>query len=84
MLTCKEATFLISTRNFKQLKWAQRLQLQLHLMACSACRVFEKQSKNIDKSILEFNQNTQLQSKEKLSPKKKSKIKSTVNQHIKK
>jgi len=84
MLTCKQATFFISIRNFQKLKLVKRLQLQLHLMACTGCRAFNQQNRIIDKTLLEFHQNTQLQSEEELSPEKKSYLKSTVNQHTKK
>ena len=82
MLTCKEATFFSSVKNFKKLKWIEYIQLQLHLMVCPGCKAFDKQSQIIDKSLFEFHQNTRLQSEEELSPEKKSEIKSTVKQHI--
>lgn len=83
MLTCKQATFFSSIRNIRKLKLVRHIQLKLHLMACPACREFDKQSLFIDQSLLEFHKNNHLQSEENLSKEKKSQIKIAVNQRIK-
>lgn len=83
MLTCKQATFLISIRSFQRLNLVHRIQLKLHFMACKTCHDFNHQSQIIDKSLVDLYQNDNFQSTEKLSKEKVSQIKETVNQHIK-
>jgi hypothetical protein len=41
--TCKEVTALLVAREDRQLPLAERLALRLHLAACHACPVFERQ-----------------------------------------
>ncbi len=41
--TCKEATALMVAREDRQLPWADRVGLRLHLMLCKACPTFERQ-----------------------------------------
>ncbi len=41
--TCKEATTLMVAREDRQLPWADRVGLRLHLMVCQACPRFERQ-----------------------------------------
>jgi hypothetical protein len=41
--TCKEVTTLLLAREDRELPVVERLALRLHLMACNACPVFERQ-----------------------------------------
>jgi len=41
--TCKEAAALMVARQDRQLPMVERLALRLHLAACSACPLFERQ-----------------------------------------
>jgi hypothetical protein len=41
--TCKEVATLLVAREDRELPVVERLALRLHLMACSACPVFERQ-----------------------------------------
>ena len=41
--TCKEATALMVASEDRQLPWADRVGLRLHLMVCKACPTFERQ-----------------------------------------
>lgn len=43
MLTCKEATHLLSEAQDGKLPFAQRLQLELHLLFCKGCTNFKEQ-----------------------------------------
>jgi len=43
MLTCKQASQLISQSLDHPLSWSQRMQLKLHLLMCSACNRFKQQ-----------------------------------------
>lgn len=43
MLTCKEATHLISEALDRPLSWHERLRLRTHLAICSGCQAFQRQ-----------------------------------------
>lgn len=43
MLTCKQASQLVSISLDRPLSWSERLQLKLHLLLCNACRRFNQQ-----------------------------------------
>ncbi|MBU0498453.1 MAG: zf-HC2 domain-containing protein [Gammaproteobacteria bacterium] len=43
MLTCKQATQLLSQRQDRQLGFAERLGLRMHLTLCAGCRNFDRQ-----------------------------------------
>jgi hypothetical protein len=41
--TCKEATALMVAREDRALPWVERMALRMHLAACRACPMFERQ-----------------------------------------
>jgi len=82
MLSCKQATFISSIKNYKKLKWMQKIQLSMHLLMCPNCKEFDRQSQIIDDTMAEIQKEGHLQSNENLSSDKKSQINSTVNQHL--
>jgi len=43
MLSCRQATRLLSDAQDRRLSTAERLQLRLHVLMCSACRRFGQQ-----------------------------------------
>lgn len=43
MLTCKEASELISQSYERRLSWSERLGLRLHVAICAACAQFARQ-----------------------------------------
>jgi len=43
MLTCKQASQLVSRSLDRPLSWSERLQLKLHLWICNACSRFNQQ-----------------------------------------
>jgi hypothetical protein len=43
MLSCKDATRLLSQAEDRRLSYAERVKLRLHLMACVACSRFSRQ-----------------------------------------
>lgn len=43
MLTCKQATKVMSQAQDRPLSLKERIKLRLHLMMCSGCTQFEKQ-----------------------------------------
>jgi len=51
MITCKEATYLISKDQQDKLGFSERFKLKLHLMMCKYCRRFLVQVNFITKAI---------------------------------
>lgn len=47
MISCKEATFLITKKEERALSLKQQIQLAVHASMCSFCKKFETQSKII-------------------------------------
>ncbi|MCB0697259.1 MAG: hypothetical protein KDC07_07835 [Chitinophagaceae bacterium] len=47
MISCKEATYLVSKKEQGKITIAERIRLSLHLMICKFCKRFEKQNKII-------------------------------------
>jgi len=43
MLTCKQASQLVSLSLDRPLSWSERVQLRFHLFICNACRHFKQQ-----------------------------------------
>ena len=83
VLTCKQATFFSSVKNFKKLRFIQRFQLKLHFMLCKSCHEFDHQSQIIDQTLDDFHQNKNLQSEKTLSKEKTLQLKELVNQRNK-
>jgi len=46
---CREATYLIEKRQHKNLTWKERIHLIIHLAGCSVCRLFLRQSHQINR-----------------------------------
>jgi hypothetical protein len=51
MISCKEATMLSLQKTEVSLSFSDRIRLFVHLRICKYCRLFDKQSKMIDKLI---------------------------------
>jgi hypothetical protein len=49
--TCKEVATLLVAREDRELPVVERVALRLHLMACSACPVFERQLLTLRKAL---------------------------------
>ena len=47
MLTCRQATQLISEKQDRPLQFIEQSNLQLHLFACHSCRRYDKQIKTL-------------------------------------
>ncbi|HEY4800800.1 MAG TPA: zf-HC2 domain-containing protein [Bacteroidia bacterium] len=54
MVSCREATFLISKREERKLSFGERIHLAMHLSMCEFCKAFEKQSAFIGKQAKNF------------------------------
>ena len=44
MLSCKEATYLVSKKEESKLTWLENVKLRSHLSICSLCKKFEQQT----------------------------------------
>ena len=51
MLTCKEATRLVSQGLDRRLGFAERIALRVHLAICDGCTAFSKQAAFLRKAI---------------------------------
>ena len=81
MLDCKKATFLIAKSQETELKWFEKLQLRMHLMACQYCQLFEQQSRFLNDNFSPIqNDNT---SGNCLSEEKKKEIIQVINKGFK-
>lgn len=54
MLSCFKATQLISLSNERPLAFKEKAALRIHLLMCSACRNFKKNSAMLGKTMTEF------------------------------
>lgn len=70
MISCDEATFLISKKQDAHLNWSEKLQLKMHLMFCKFCKRYDRQIGLIDRTI----KTVQMKTKKRLSLKEKEKI----------
>jgi len=57
MLTCKQASQLISQSLDHPLSWVQRLQLRLHLLICTPCTRFRQQLKLLRRALQNIRSN---------------------------
>jgi len=48
---CRHATYLIEKRQETSLTLKERVQLFIHLMGCSVCRLFQQQSRTISRAL---------------------------------
>lgn len=51
MYSCKKATELIEIKQEKKISLTQGLRLRLHLMMCSYCKAYQKQSDLLSKAL---------------------------------
>ena len=54
MLTCRDASHLISEREERPLSLRERWGLRLHLLICAYCRAFERQVATMRRAIREW------------------------------
>lgn len=78
MADCKKATFLIEKQQFKPLTLGEQVKLKIHLAACSWCRTYERQSKNIQLLMGSVFRHSATKTKE-LDPEFKNKLKILIN-----
>lgn len=76
VLSCEEATFLMTKKQFKKLSLIKSLQLRIHLMTCKLCRRFEIQNESIQQFWREFEHKHQH-----LSDEKKEELQNIIEEH---
>lgn len=54
MLSCREATRLLSQREDRRLSYGERIKLQLHLGVCTACSRFSRQLAFLRQAVSRF------------------------------
>jgi hypothetical protein len=79
MLTCKEASELISQSYERRLSWGERLGLRLHLAICAACAQFARQMRFLRAAARALGTTgTALGTTEQLSPEARQRIAATL------
>ena len=48
---CHQATFLIEKKQIGQLTFREKVELRIHLVGCSVCKIFQQQSILINKLV---------------------------------
>lgn len=51
MLSCEQATFLITKEMSGTITFSEKIKMQFHLMACRYCTLFKKQSRFINDNV---------------------------------
>jgi len=54
MLSCDEASFLMSKKFEEKITFKQRFRLKMHLISCYLCRRYEKQLGQLNEVVIEF------------------------------
>ena len=78
MLSCEEASLLMTQKQFKKLSIKKWLQLKMHLLSCKLCRRFDVQN-----DIIHNEWNSFTLENAHLSNKKKKVIKSEIKSQLK-
>lgn len=79
MLTCQQASELVSQSLDQPLSLKNRFKLKFHLMICSACHRFNRQMGQLRSAILGFVKITEEDESIKLSPEAKAKISQKIS-----
>ena len=79
MLTCEDATYLMSIKSFRKLNLSEALKFRLHLLACIYCRRFNRQNNIIDQGIKDL-LHPEHEHLHRLSKEKKEKLQKTIDQ----
>ncbi len=80
MISCHDATFLISKKQEGKLSVSEQMKLSLHLMYCKNCNRLAKQTKQITESIKKMNRKMKDNSVPiKLTEEQKNRIRKAIN-----
>lgn len=78
MITCKQATQLISDKLERDLSLWQRLSLTPHLLLCHYCRKYAKQIRFLHDNSHQLDQHIESNHQHTLSPEAKQKLKTAL------
>lgn len=79
MLTCKQASQLVSQSLDQPLPWSKRLQLKFHLMICKFCMRFFKQMHGMKQAAIHLQHQIESDDSIKLSDSAKQTIRDRLN-----
>ena len=79
MLTCKQASQLISQSLDRPLSWSSRLQLRFHLVICDACTRFKQQLNQLRSAVQRVTLHAESDSTILLSKEAKARISSAID-----
>jgi len=78
MITCKQATQLISEKLDRDLGLWQRLSLKFHLFLCRYCRKYARQLDFLRSVCTQLDQHIECNDQHSLSPESKQKLKAAI------
>jgi len=79
-MDCKEATYLISKSQEEKLTIKERVKLEMHLMACKFCKLFQIESNLINDNIAYLHKYSS--EEQKMNLKKKEKLQDEVKKYL--
>ena len=79
---CRHATYLIEKRQHTSLTVKERVQLIIHLSGCSVCRLFQQQSRWINRMVRELFRSAEGQ-ENKLDDEYKRQLQDKINERLK-
>lgn len=77
LYNCKKATFLIEKKGIGKITFRETIELRIHLIGCSMCRLYSRQSRVIDRMVHELfisSKNTQVKLDENFKKELQAKI----------
>jgi hypothetical protein len=81
MLTCKQASQLVSERHDRKLNWRERTALRIHLWICKNCKRFERQLHFIQHALHKGQQEGHLPVDKLLPPESAERIRKALHSH---
>ncbi len=81
MLTCKEASRLVSTSLDRRLTLNERIRLHLHLWACDACMLFRRQAQFLRAAVRQYTRRCTSVETLRLSDGARARIKRTLGEN---
>lgn len=80
MLTCKQASHLVSERHDRKLNWRERAALRIHLWICDNCKRFERQLHFIQHALRKGQQEGHLPVDKPLPPESAERIRKALHE----
>ena len=56
---CEKATFLIEKKLISRITFREQIQLRIHLLGCSVCRIYQKQTGKINEMVRQLFHNAE-------------------------